>query len=68
MEISSEKAYLAITQKIKNYFDIVLSYGFIEHILPPEKAIQLHLDLVKKGGYIVIQLPRFKGYNYWNSS
>jgi len=23
MEISSEKAYLAITQKIKNYFDIV---------------------------------------------
>jgi len=56
-----------IKKKYKNYFDIVLSYGFIEHILPPEKAIQLHLDLVKKGGYIVIQLPRFKGYNYWKA-
>lgn len=54
-----------ITKKYRNAFDIVFSYGFIEHILPPSKAVQLHLDLVKPGGYFVIQIPRFKGFNWW---
>lgn len=54
-----------ITKKYKNFFDIVFSYGFIEHIIPPEKAIRLHIDLVKPGGYFVIQIPRFKGFNWW---
>ncbi len=54
-----------VLSKYKNYFDVVFSYGFIEHILPPEKAIKLHVDLVKPGGYFVIQIPRFKGFNLW---
>jgi hypothetical protein len=28
-------------------FDIVFSYGFIEHILPVEKAIIQHLKILK---------------------
>lgn len=55
----------AILKKYKNYFDIVFSYGFIEHIMPPNKAIKLHIDLTKPGGYVVVQIPRFKGFNRW---
>lgn len=55
----------SVMDKYKNYFDVVFSYGFIEHILPPQKAIKLHIDLVKPGGYFVIQIPRFKGFNLW---
>lgn len=53
-----------VKQNYKNFFDVVFSYGFIEHILPVEKAIQVHLDLLKKNGILVIQIPRFKGFNY----
>ncbi len=55
----------AVLKKYKHYFDVVFSYGFIEHIYPPEKAVKLHLSLVKPGGYVVIQIPRFRGFNYW---
>ncbi len=50
--------------KYKNYFDVVFSYGFVEHIIPPEKAIKIHLDLLKPGGYFIIQIPRFKAFNF----
>jgi 2-polyprenyl-3-methyl-5-hydroxy-6-metoxy-1,4-benzoquinol methylase len=53
-----------ILEKYKEYFDVVYSYGFIEHIMPPEKAVQAHLQLLKKGGYFFIQIPRLKGFNY----
>ncbi|HBA36494.1 TPA: hypothetical protein DCZ15_01315 [Candidatus Falkowbacteria bacterium] len=45
-------------------FDLVYSYGFVEHILPPQKAVAIHLALLKKGGYFFIQIPRLKGFNY----
>ena len=54
----------AISEKYKEHFDVVYSYGFIEHIMPPEKAIDIHLKLLKKGGYFFIQIPRLKGFNY----
>ena len=53
---------------LKNYFgkfDLVYSYGFVEHILPPQKAVAIHLALLKPGGYFFIQIPRLKGFNYW---
>lgn len=54
----------SMLQTYKEKFDVVFSYGFIEHIIPPEKAIQMHLKLLKPGGYLVIQLPRFKKFNW----
>jgi SAM-dependent methyltransferase len=50
-------------KKYQNYFDVVFSYGFIEHITPPERAVQIHLQLLKPGGYVIIQIPRFRGFN-----
>lgn len=52
-----------VLNKFKNHFDVIFSYGFVEHIIPPEKAIKLHLDLIKPGGYFIVQIPRFKGFN-----
>ena len=51
-------------KKYKNYFDVVFSYGFVEHILPPEKAVKIHYQILKPGGYVIIQIPRFKGFNF----
>lgn len=48
-----------------NHFDVVFSYGFVEHIIPPEDAVRIHLEILKPGGYFFIQIPRFKGFNYW---
>lgn len=53
-----------IQKKYRNYFDLVFSYGFVEHIIPVDKAIKLHLNYVKPGGYFIIQIPRFKKFNY----
>ena len=54
----------ALLDKYSNFFDIVYSYGFIEHIKPPEKVVDTHLSLLKPGGYFFIQMPRLKGFNY----
>jgi len=51
-------------QPYLNSFDVVFSYGFIEHIIPVEKAIIQHLKLLKPGGYLILQIPRIKGFNY----
>ncbi len=51
-------------EKYKESFDVVYSYGFIEHIMPPEKAVQAHLKILKKGGCLFIQIPRLRGFNY----
>lgn len=53
-----------VVDKFKNHFDAVFSYGFVEHIIPPEKAVKIHLDLIKPGGYFIIQIPRFRGFNF----
>lgn len=55
----------SLLEKYSESFDLVYSYGFVEHIIPPQKAIDMHLSLLKKGGYFFIQIPRLKGFNYW---
>jgi SAM-dependent methyltransferase len=46
-------------------FDIVMSFGFVEHFQEPEKVIERHLKLIKPGGYLVLNIPRFVGMNYY---
>ena len=53
-----------LLEKYKEHFDVVYSYGFIEHITPPEKAVDVHLQLLKRGGHFFIQIPSLKGFNY----
>ena len=48
-KINGVEAYVAdafdekVVSKFKNHFDVVFSYGFVEHIIPPEKAVKLHI-------------------------
>lgn len=53
-----------LINKFRNKFDAVFSYGFIEHTIPPEKAVKMHLDMLRPGGYLIIQIPRFRGFNF----
>lgn len=40
-------------------FDIVASFGFVEHFSDLKKILSLHADLVKPGGSLVITMPHF---------
>ncbi len=43
-------------------FDIVCSFGFIEHFAKWEEVVLLHLKFVKQGGLIFITVPNFRGF------
>lgn len=49
-------------------FDLVMSYGFIEHFENYEDVFIKHLELVKENGFLVLGLPRFRGINYFVQS
>jgi SAM-dependent methyltransferase len=44
-------------------YDVVLSFGFIEHFDDLEGVFARHLDFVKPGGRLVIGVPNFRGLN-----
>ncbi|HEY5462840.1 MAG TPA: methyltransferase domain-containing protein [Hanamia sp.] len=43
-------------------FDCVFSLGFIEHFQNWEEVFIKHLDLVKPGGIVIIEVPNFRGW------
>lgn len=45
-------------------YDIVASYGFIEHFEQPEQVIRQHADLVSDGGLLIIEVPNIRYFNY----
>ena len=46
-----------------NHVDIVFSQGLIEHFKDPLKVIQEQARVIKKGGYLIINVPqKFTGY------
>ena len=47
--------------KTSKKYDIVMSFGFIEHFDNPDIVFQKHLDLLKKNGKLFIGIPIFKG-------
>lgn len=49
----------------KENFDLVFSRGFIEHFDNTTEVIEKHINLLKKGGYIVISIPNLSGLNYF---
>lgn len=46
----------------KERFDLVCSFGLIEHFENYEEVIRLHLSLLKPGGKLVITTPNFRGW------
>lgn len=42
-------------------FDVVTSFGFVEHFSDYEYAISCHMKMLKPGGYLVLAVPHFWG-------
>lgn len=47
--------------KTNKKYDLVCSFGFVEHFSNAEEIIKKHIDLVKKGGKVIIEVPNFAG-------
>lgn len=45
-------------------FDIVASYGLIEHFEDPCLIIQKHIDFLKRDGHLIIVIPHFRKIQY----
>lgn len=48
-------------ENTEEQFDLVCSFGFIEHFENFEEVIHAHIKMVKRGGQIVITTPNFHG-------
>ena len=51
-------------KKYMEYFDVVISKGFVEHFSNVREVLQKHVDLLKKGGCLIVGIPNFRGLNY----
>jgi L-malate glycosyltransferase len=45
----------------KGNFDIVCSFGFIEHFTNYLEVIEKHAELVKENGYLILEAPNMRG-------
>ena len=45
-------------------YDVVCSFGFVEHFFDVEEVIGRHVDLVRPGGVLVLAAPNFRGLQY----
>jgi len=51
--------------KPERLYDMVLSFGLIEHFNDTKAIIGTHLQFLKPGGILFITLPNFKSVNGW---
>lgn len=49
----------------KKKWDVVCSFGFIEHFKKPSDVFNRHVNLLKEGGTLVIGLPNFRYAQYF---
>lgn len=52
-----------VNLRTKNKYDVVFSFGFIEHFEDTEKVINKHWDLVNPRGKMIIIFPNLLGLN-----
>lgn len=52
-------------QKIKeNRYDVVTMWHFLEHCYDPNKSIQMSKKVLKKGGKLIVEVPRLDSLTY----
>ncbi len=47
--------------KPKRKYDVVCSFGFVEHFKNYQDVLKKQLSLVKDGGYLIVEMPNFHG-------
>ena len=50
--------------EFRDRYDVVCSFGFIEHFTDFAEAIEKHVSLVKPGGFLVMSCPNFRRLQY----
>lgn len=50
--------------KTSQTYDVVCSFGFIEHFFNYEDVIKKHISLVNNSGMLVLSCPNFRGLQY----
>lgn len=50
-------------ERHKNSYDLVESFGLIEHFENPAAALDAHIDLLKPDGTLVVSIPNYRGWN-----
>jgi len=48
------------TLEVPNPFDVVCSFGFVEHFDDVDQVVEAHVRFVKPGGLLVISCPNFR--------
>ena len=51
--------------KPSKVYDLVCSFGFVEHFLNYEEIITKHIQMVKTGGTLIITCPSLNGLQYY---
>jgi SAM-dependent methyltransferase len=51
-----------LTMALPREYDVVCSFGFIEHFTEWRNVLLKHADLVAPGGLLLIETPNFKGW------
>ncbi|MEI7612330.1 MAG: class I SAM-dependent methyltransferase [Betaproteobacteria bacterium] len=46
-------------------YDVVMSFGFIEHFENAEDVVEQHLSWLKPGGLLILGVPNFRGVYYY---
>jgi SAM-dependent methyltransferase len=46
-------------------YDVVASFGFVEHFPNWQEVLDRHLELLNSGGTLIIEFPNFRHGQYW---
>ena len=55
----------SLVAPLSGQFDVVVSFGFIEHFADPSQVLKRHVDLLKPGGVLIIMVPNI-GHGTFN--
>lgn len=59
--IEDDFSKVAIQNRYRGTFDVVVSRGFIEHFRDAQNIVRMHLNLLRPGGLLIISIPNLRG-------
>jgi len=54
-----------LSTRYAGFFDVVFSFGLIEHFSDPQPAVERHMCLLKPGGTLILVIPNLRGIHHF---